>query len=1359
MNKLLTYNPEPFTDLDPEADAYEIDAMAGEWETEDAEEEGGKPGRSRMPRMSPRRLAKKPAFRPSAQGRKTTPRVKPLGQPPKVVPRPWSIPALRPTPIPFVPPSWGLRPDLEPAEPRDVPRPDESRRRDQAGAEGSGSPPATAQPSEEPESEHVRWVQECLNRALGLQLPVDGVMNRETRSAVRLFQERRGLAITGLVGPDTEDALQSVCRAATAAPQGANQTPEAQRKISRLASCTYPSWTKQATTNYQLSFEAEPLSRTTELGELKSLDLDTPDIGQNASNTEKAFCFVNRVGDCVTLWGTDPNDAVSPWRLRNWQNPKWSIIGMKYCRPGRCRCPTIFDATARCPAIEKETRDLDEFESLAPDAGDTWFGEGGARPTSKPRVLTYTTSDVIDKRISVPAQHSLVRLSKNPATNADAIGMLTEVKAGRLAGIYCVNWEPAALRARRYGRTWWTVIPKGQGAVLMLDPDHSASGPPLIAFRRELDPRKDGCGSLKSDALSTPFPGTLDAALANVWHQYLDWRRRIGKAPPGTGYVPVGRCGGLPERGTAGALWAGLGLLAPTRLQRRGGARGAKPDFRNPKLCLYGIGSPDEPLFRGQAERLATRVRALDAQGDIKAVPFRTGKNIIDVFEAVARYLSDRGYPKLKQVHIFSHGFEEGLFAVDDDTGLYRDNHVMYRSRRGCAKTYCFKDTFPCDRRCRCQLGAFSLDVPPPNQPGITPRDQGARHLGDLQPNLFDNDVIFVLHACNTANTLPCWLIAPENFANALYRQLRSQLSNPQVYGNTAPDTAGCPRPGAVRRYPTVQGTHKDKGIITRKPPIPDDVYPNAHNPFCPAPQRELALELDLDELAPVGASSTRACVSFPLLKPGQQPVGRVLTYSAHDVIDKRISVPAQHALVRLSKSPATSSAAVGLLEAIKARQLAGIWCVNWQSPARRAQRFGQTWWTVIPNGEDAVLMFDPDNLSGGIPLVGFRRELDTRQDVGCGGVDGKPQSHFPVRLDNSLIKVWHSFGLWRQGRLRPCRIETAWSAELTTQGQPAAVTVPPMCPADGTVVRSCILSQPDLRWKQWAWQWRSASPTVRYVEVIQQRRGGGRSTINDVRQSYSAAIGKVCRGVLIISVGHGGAATTVRQQDAFDMWPESLWPWHNPPVNADHKVTEDFLNYILCGGYASEKKASIKTPDAQKRIEKVEVVLSIGQDLRRQQVTEVMLLTCRVGAGSSTFLEDLANLWRVPVRAWIHRVGIRGVNARERAGLYDDAKQLIYDRDSYEREPPLQGPPCRESTISPGTNICTDATVLIRPQQGAPPNPCSSRLVGLTSRKSGRALELNSLRVIADGNRGQTTNSPAAWEPYTARESSDYRV
>lgn len=60
-------------------------------------------------------------------------------------------------------------------------------------------------------SEYVRWVQACLNQALGLQLPVTGVIGAETRSGVRTFQRRQGLRASGIVGPDTEEALRAAC--------------------------------------------------------------------------------------------------------------------------------------------------------------------------------------------------------------------------------------------------------------------------------------------------------------------------------------------------------------------------------------------------------------------------------------------------------------------------------------------------------------------------------------------------------------------------------------------------------------------------------------------------------------------------------------------------------------------------------------------------------------------------------------------------------------------------------------------------------------------------------------------------------------------------------------------------------------------------------------------------------------------------------------------------------------------------------------------------------------------------------------------------------------------------------------------
>ncbi len=75
---------------------------------------------------------------------------------------------------------------------------------------GLVSEPYPGEP-EPPGSEPMRWVQDCLNQAMGLQLPVTGFMGPKTRSAVRSFQKQQGLRASGIVGPDTEEALKAAC--------------------------------------------------------------------------------------------------------------------------------------------------------------------------------------------------------------------------------------------------------------------------------------------------------------------------------------------------------------------------------------------------------------------------------------------------------------------------------------------------------------------------------------------------------------------------------------------------------------------------------------------------------------------------------------------------------------------------------------------------------------------------------------------------------------------------------------------------------------------------------------------------------------------------------------------------------------------------------------------------------------------------------------------------------------------------------------------------------------------------------------------------------------------------------------------
>ena len=59
-----------------------------------------------------------------------------------------------------------------------------------------------------PGSDFIRWVQGCLNRILGSRLPLTGVLGLESRSAIRSFQKQQGLTVNGIVGPETEAALE-----------------------------------------------------------------------------------------------------------------------------------------------------------------------------------------------------------------------------------------------------------------------------------------------------------------------------------------------------------------------------------------------------------------------------------------------------------------------------------------------------------------------------------------------------------------------------------------------------------------------------------------------------------------------------------------------------------------------------------------------------------------------------------------------------------------------------------------------------------------------------------------------------------------------------------------------------------------------------------------------------------------------------------------------------------------------------------------------------------------------------------------------------------------------------------------------
>ncbi len=55
--------------------------------------------------------------------------------------------------------------------------------------------------------EYAKWVQQSLNKIMGLRLVVDGDIGAQTRSAIRNFQQKTGLTSNGVIEAGTESAL------------------------------------------------------------------------------------------------------------------------------------------------------------------------------------------------------------------------------------------------------------------------------------------------------------------------------------------------------------------------------------------------------------------------------------------------------------------------------------------------------------------------------------------------------------------------------------------------------------------------------------------------------------------------------------------------------------------------------------------------------------------------------------------------------------------------------------------------------------------------------------------------------------------------------------------------------------------------------------------------------------------------------------------------------------------------------------------------------------------------------------------------------------------------------------------------
>lgn len=122
----------------------------------------------------------------------------------------------------------------------------------------------------------------------------------------------------------------------------------------------------------------------------------------------------------------------------------------------------------------------------------------------------WKTSDIIDKRIDVSAQKSLMRqMSKGPPKSTHASAMLSAIKSGRLAGIYLPPRKAVSDRGKLLSppKGYWQLIPSGKHSVCLRQPSNL---PPMIVYRENLSAAQIDAALVsawKTCGLPTPVPG------------------------------------------------------------------------------------------------------------------------------------------------------------------------------------------------------------------------------------------------------------------------------------------------------------------------------------------------------------------------------------------------------------------------------------------------------------------------------------------------------------------------------------------------------------------------------------------------------------------------------------------------------------------------------------------------------------------------------------------------------------------------------------------------------------------------------------------------------------------------------------
>jgi hypothetical protein len=227
--------------------------------------------------------------------------------------------------------------------------------------------------------------------------------------------------------------------------------------------------------------------------------------------------------------------------------------------------------------------------------------------------------------------------------------------------------------------------------------------------------------------------------------------------------------------------------------------------------------------------------------------------------------------------------------------------------------------------------------------------------------------------------------------------------------------------------------------------------------------------------------------------------------------------------------------------------------------------------------------------------------------------------------------------------------------------------------PAAKKVVNFVIVTETNAPWFAWAKHIKKTLSSIG-ADFVDIPNGASATTVTNRLKLAATKAGP--KGILIMSVGHGGVVDTLSDEEGFfDLGPagsfrlggrNAVLPGDQAPKGqkAHPSRTSAFYDFrvpnkVLKGGFAPSRKdedEASNDPMARVRLANFKQYLDICDTFKKTNLGCVVLLTCKVGSASG-FLKRVRQKWGTPIVGYNRRVvGQEQDSGRTRVFLEGDA-------------------------------------------------------------------------------------------------------